>query len=193
MAQRVAAAAEAAGAEVRVRHVAETRDPESFAQNPAWTANYEAHQGSAARDRRRHRLGRRGDLRVADAIRFGRRRNCATSSIRSAGCGRRASSPTRFTRRSRRRKTAHGGQETTLLSALHHADALRRHHRAAGLHRCAEVRRRKPLRRQPRSPATTTSASSTTPTDNALDHLARRVVTVADRLTCTRFWRDLPR
>ncbi len=42
MAQRVAAAAEAAGAEVRVRHVAETRDPESFAQNPAWTANYEA-------------------------------------------------------------------------------------------------------------------------------------------------------
>src|ERR1700742_360262 len=42
MADRVAAAAEAAGAEVRVRHVAETRDPESFAQNPAWTANYEA-------------------------------------------------------------------------------------------------------------------------------------------------------
>jgi NAD(P)H dehydrogenase (quinone) len=42
MANRVAAAAEAAGAEVRVRHVAETRDPESFAQNPAWTANYAA-------------------------------------------------------------------------------------------------------------------------------------------------------
>jgi NAD(P)H dehydrogenase (quinone) len=42
MAQRVAAAAESAGAEVRLRHVAETRDPESFAQNPAWTANYEA-------------------------------------------------------------------------------------------------------------------------------------------------------
>ncbi|MGB9306809.1 MAG: NAD(P)H-dependent oxidoreductase, partial [Mycobacterium sp.] len=42
MAKRVAAAAESAGAEVRVRHVAETRDPASFAQNPAWTANYEA-------------------------------------------------------------------------------------------------------------------------------------------------------
>ena len=40
MAKRVAAAAEAAGADVRVRHVAETRDPESFAHNPAWTANY---------------------------------------------------------------------------------------------------------------------------------------------------------
>ena len=42
MAQRVAAAAESAGADVRVRHVAETRDPESFAQNPAWVANYAA-------------------------------------------------------------------------------------------------------------------------------------------------------
>src|ERR1700724_2726580 len=42
MAKRVAASAEAAGAEVRGRHVAETRDPASFAQNPAWTANYEA-------------------------------------------------------------------------------------------------------------------------------------------------------
>ena len=42
MAKRVAAAAEAAGAEVRVRPVAETRDPASFAGNPAWTANYEA-------------------------------------------------------------------------------------------------------------------------------------------------------
>ena len=34
MAKRVAAAAEAAGAEVRVRHVAETHDPESFANEP---------------------------------------------------------------------------------------------------------------------------------------------------------------
>src|SRR5574338_1058126 len=42
MAQRVTASAEAAGAEVRLRHVAETRDPESFAGNPAWSANYEA-------------------------------------------------------------------------------------------------------------------------------------------------------
>ena len=33
MARRVAEAAEGAGAEVRLRHVAETRDPESFAQN----------------------------------------------------------------------------------------------------------------------------------------------------------------
>ena len=44
MAKRVAAAAEAAGAEVRVRRVAETQEPASFAQNHAWTANYEAHR-----------------------------------------------------------------------------------------------------------------------------------------------------
>src|SRR5689334_14075353 len=42
MARRVATAAEAAGAEVRVRPVAETQNPESFAHNPAWTANYQA-------------------------------------------------------------------------------------------------------------------------------------------------------
>src|SRR6202047_5367149 len=42
MAQHVAAAAQAAGGEVRIRHVAETRDPSSFASNPAWSANYEA-------------------------------------------------------------------------------------------------------------------------------------------------------
>jgi NAD(P)H dehydrogenase (quinone) len=42
MAQHVAAAAEAAGGEVRIRHVAETRDPSSFASNPAWSANYDA-------------------------------------------------------------------------------------------------------------------------------------------------------
>lgn len=42
MAQRLAAAGESAGAQVRIRHVAETRDPQTFANNPAWTANYEA-------------------------------------------------------------------------------------------------------------------------------------------------------
>ncbi len=42
MAQRLAQAGEAAGAEVRTRHIAETRDPQTFAENPAWSANYEA-------------------------------------------------------------------------------------------------------------------------------------------------------
>ena len=42
MANKLADAATAAGAEVRVRHIAETRDPSTFADNPAWSANYEA-------------------------------------------------------------------------------------------------------------------------------------------------------
>ncbi|OUC75990.1 NAD(P)H:quinone oxidoreductase [Gordonia lacunae] len=42
MAQALSDAGESAGAEVRVRHIAETRDPETFAENPAWSANYEA-------------------------------------------------------------------------------------------------------------------------------------------------------
>ena len=57
MAQRVATAAEAAGAEVRVRHVAETRHPESFAQNPAWSANYEATKDLPPPTGDRHRVG----------------------------------------------------------------------------------------------------------------------------------------
>ena len=42
MANKLADAATTAGAEVRVRHIAETRDPSTFADNPAWSANYEA-------------------------------------------------------------------------------------------------------------------------------------------------------
>ncbi|TXG92464.1 NAD(P)H:quinone oxidoreductase [Rhodococcus rhodnii] len=42
MAQRLSMAGENAGAEVRLRHIAETRDPSTFANNPAWSANYEA-------------------------------------------------------------------------------------------------------------------------------------------------------
>lgn len=42
MAKIVEEAGKAAGAEVRVRHIAETRDPDTFAGNPAWSANYEA-------------------------------------------------------------------------------------------------------------------------------------------------------
>src|ERR1700754_4625496 len=63
MAKRVAAAAESAGAEVRVRHVAETHDPASFAQNPAWTANYEATKDLPA--------ATGDDLVWADAVIFG--------------------------------------------------------------------------------------------------------------------------
>lgn len=42
MAQQIEKFAQAAGAEVRVRHIAEQVDPSVFAENPAWSANYEA-------------------------------------------------------------------------------------------------------------------------------------------------------
>lgn len=42
MAERVSRTAQSVGADVRVRHIAETRDPATFATNPAWTANYRA-------------------------------------------------------------------------------------------------------------------------------------------------------
>ena len=63
MAKRVAGAAEAAGAEVRVRPIAETREPASFAKNPAWTANYEATKDLP------HATG--DDIVWADAVIFG--------------------------------------------------------------------------------------------------------------------------
>ncbi|MDO5672455.1 MAG: NAD(P)H:quinone oxidoreductase [Actinomycetaceae bacterium] len=63
MANRLAAAAEAAGAEVRVRHIAETVDPSVFASNPAWSANYEATKDLPAATGE--------DLEWADAVIFG--------------------------------------------------------------------------------------------------------------------------
>lgn len=44
MAGIIEQAARAAGAEVRVRHIAETTPTEVFANNPAWSANHEATQ-----------------------------------------------------------------------------------------------------------------------------------------------------
>lgn len=42
MAQVIEQAAQAAGAEVRVRHIAETNPVERFQDNPAWKGNYDA-------------------------------------------------------------------------------------------------------------------------------------------------------
>ena len=84
MAARVAKAAESAGADVRLRHIAETRDPATFAQNPAWTANYPATKDLPA--------ATGDDIVWADAVivgsptRFGfPRRNSGRSSISFGG------------------------------------------------------------------------------------------------------------
>jgi NAD(P)H dehydrogenase (quinone) len=115
MAKRVAAAAEAAGAEVRVRHVAETRDPATFAQNPAWTANYEATKDlpTATGD----------DIVWADAVIFGSptRFGSVASQLREfldslGGLWAEGKLADKVYAGFTSSNTLHGGQETTLLT-----------------------------------------------------------------------------
>ena len=115
MAGRVAAAAEAAGAEVRVRPVAETRDPASFAQNPAWTANYEATKDLS------HATG--DDIVWADAVIFGSptRFGSVASQLRDfldslGGLWSQGKLADKVYAGFTSTNTAHGGQETTLLT-----------------------------------------------------------------------------
>ncbi len=180
MAHRIAEAAKAAGAEVRVRHIAETRDPESFAHNPAWTANYEAtkDQPAATGD----------DIVWADAVIFGSptRFGSPASQFRNfidtlGGLWAQGKLADKVYAGFTSSQTEHGGQETTLLalyiSLMHfggilvppgYTDALKFSDgnpygvsHVTGPENKAEI-----------SDATTA----------ALDHLARRVVTVTDRL-----------
>jgi NAD(P)H dehydrogenase (quinone) len=115
MARHVAAAAEAAGAEVRVRHVAETNDPESFAHNPAWTANYEATKDlpTASGD----------DIVWADAVIFGTptRFGSPAAQLRTfidslGGLWADGKLSDKVYAGYTSSNTLHGGQETTLLS-----------------------------------------------------------------------------
>ena len=115
MAKRVAAAAEAAGAEVRVRHVAETHDPESFAQNPAWTANYEATKDLPA--------ATGDDIVWADAVIFGSptRFGSPAAQLRTfldslGGLWAEGKLADKVYAGFTSANTVHGGQETTLVS-----------------------------------------------------------------------------
>ena len=181
MAQRIAAAAEAAGAEVRVRPVAETRDPSSFAQNPAWTANYEVTKDLP------HATG--DDIVWADAVIFGSptRFGSPTSQLRtfidSLGSlwtqGKLADKVyAGFTSS----QTAHGGQETTLISLyislMHFGGIIVPPGYTDGI---------KFADGNPYGVGHVTGPENknefSEATAAALDHLARRVVTVADRLT----------
>ncbi|MGO9507863.1 MAG: NAD(P)H:quinone oxidoreductase [Mycobacterium sp.] len=115
MAKRVAAAAESAGAEVRVRHVAETRDPASFAQNPAWTANYEATKDLPA--------ATGDDIVWADAVIFGSptRFGSVASQLREfldslGGLWSQGKLADKVYAGFTSSNTLHGGQETTLFT-----------------------------------------------------------------------------
>jgi NAD(P)H dehydrogenase (quinone) len=115
MARRVAAAAESAGAEVRVRHIAETQDPASFADNPAWTANYLAAKDLPA--------ATGDDIVWADAVIFGSptRFGSVTAQFRTfidslGGLWSQGALADKVYAAFTSSQTLHGGQETTLLT-----------------------------------------------------------------------------
>jgi NAD(P)H dehydrogenase (quinone) len=181
MAKRVAAAAEAAGAEVRVRHVAETRDPASFAENPAWTANYEATKDLPA--------ATGDDIVWADAVIFGSptRFGSVASQLRDfldslGGLWSQGKLADKVYAGFTSTNTRHGGQETTLLTlyvTLIHFGGI-----------IVPPGYTDPVKfvdGNPYGASLTADHDNITEfddtTNNALDHLARRVVSVADRLT----------
>ena len=181
MAHRIAQAAEAAGAEVRVRHIAETRDPESFAHNPAWAANYEATKDLPA--------ATGDDIVWADAVIFGSptRFGSPASQFRNfidtlGGLWSQGKLADKVYAGFTSSQTEHGGQETTLLalyiSLMHfggilvppgYTDALK--FADGNPYGVSHVT----------GPENKNEISETT--NAALDHLAKRVVTVTDRLT----------
>ncbi len=115
MANRVAATAEAAGADVRLRHIAETRDPEEFAGNPAWTANHQATKDLPA--------ATGDDIVWADAVIFGSptRFGNTASQFRAfidslGGLWAKGQLADKVYAGFTSSQTAHGGQETTLIT-----------------------------------------------------------------------------
>jgi NAD(P)H dehydrogenase (quinone) len=180
MAQRVAAAADAAGADVRVRHIAETRDPQSFAQNPAWTANYEATKDLPA--------ATGDDIVWADAVIFGSptRFGGQTSQFRAfidtlGGLWAQGKLADKVYAGFTSSQTAHGGQETTLINlytTLMHFGGIVV---PPGYTDSAKF-----VDGNPYGVSHITGPENKNPLDEAtliaLDHLARRVISVADRL-----------
>jgi NAD(P)H dehydrogenase (quinone) len=181
MAKRVAAAAEAAGAEVRVRPVAETRDPASFAGNPAWTANYEATKDLPA--------ATGDDIVWADAVIFGSptRFGSVAAQLRDfldslGGLWAEGKLADKVYAGFTSSNTLHGGQETTLLTlyvTLMHFGGI-----------IVPPGYTDPLKFVDGNPYGVSLVSThdnitdiEDATANALDHLARRVVQTADRLS----------
>ncbi|SBS79720.1 Flavoprotein WrbA [uncultured Mycobacterium sp.] len=183
MANRVVAAAESAGAEVRLRHIAETRDPASFAQNPAWTANYEATKDLPAASG--------DDIVWADAVIFGTptRFGSPASQFRTfidslGGLWAQGKLADKVYAGFTSSQTAHGGQETTLLALyitlMHFGGIL------------VPPGYTDPIKFSDGNPygvSHITGPENKNEIDDAttaaLDHLARRVVTIAGRLSAS--------
>ncbi|MGB3483806.1 MAG: NAD(P)H:quinone oxidoreductase [Mycobacterium sp.] len=181
MAKRVADTAEAAGAQTRLRHIAETRDPESFAGNAAWVANYEATKDLPAASGE--------DIVWADAVIFGTptRFGSPSSQFRTfidslGGLWAQGKLADKVYSAFTSSQTEHGGQETTLLalyiSLMHFGGIIV----PPGYTDAAKFVDGNPYGvghvTGPENKAELSEA-----TVAALDHLATRVVSVADRLT----------
>jgi NAD(P)H dehydrogenase (quinone) len=181
MARHVAAAAETAGAEVRVRHVAETRDPSTFASNPAWSDNYEATKDLPA--------ATGDDIVWADAVIFGSptRFGSPTSQFRTfidslGGLWAQGKLADKVYAGFTSSQTAHGGQETTLLAlyiTLMHFGGI-----------IVPPGYTDPVKFSDGNPygvshitGPENKAELSDATIAALEHLARRVVTVSGKLT----------
>lgn len=181
MAHRVVAAAEETGAEVRLRRIAETRDPATFADNPAWAANYEATQviQEASGD----------DIVWADAVIFGTptRFGSPASQFRNfidtlGGYWAQGLLADKIYAGFTSSQTDHGGQETTLLSlyiSLMHFGGI-----------IVPPGFTDPTKFADGNPygvghitGADNQADLSDVTDAALDHLARRILATADRLT----------
>jgi NAD(P)H dehydrogenase (quinone) len=181
MAKRVAAAADSAGAEVRVRHVAETNDPESFAHNPAWTANYQATKDLPA--------ATSDDIVWADAVIFGSptRFGSPAAPLRTfidslGGLWAEGKLADKVYAAFTSSNTLHGGQETTLLALY-----ITLIHWGGIIVPPGYTDPCKFVDGNPYGVSLVTTHDNIDKfdesIDNALDHLARRVVSVADRLT----------
>lgn len=113
MAQVLEQAAQQSGAQVRVRHIAETVDPQVFSDNPAWKANYEATKDLPAASVE--------DIEWADAVIFGSptRFSSPTGQFQSfidtlGGAWAQGKLADKVYAAFTSTQTAHGGQELTL-------------------------------------------------------------------------------
>ena len=181
MARRVEATATAAGAEVRLRHIAETHDPASFAENPAWTANYQATNDLPA--------ATGDDIVWADAVIFGSptRFGSVAAQFRTfvdslGGLWSQGMLSDKVYAAFTSSQTLHGGQETTLLTlyvTLMHFGGIIVPPGYTDQVKFADG--------NPYGVGLTANRDNVTElddtTNDALDHLARRVVDIAGRLT----------
>lgn len=181
MARRVAEAGEKAGAEVRLRHIAETRDPQTFADNPAWSANYEATKNLPA--------ATGDDIVWADAVIFGSptRFGSPAAPFRTyidmlGGLWAQGQLADKVYAGFTSSQTAHGGQETTLINlyvTLMHFGGI--------IVPPGYTSQLKFADGNPYGVSHVTGPDNKSPVNEAtaaaLEHMAQRVVTVAEHLT----------